>query len=109
VTNGDGVGGNPTLALAPTVDLTGKTATSPAKAGSVAGLPGTCTVGQVYFATNATPGQNLYFCTAANTWTQQLTVEVAGVELRASAPPGMPLCRGLHSAQMHIQPPTSTM
>jgi len=33
--------------------------------------PGTCTVGDMYFKTDATPGQNLYYCTATNTWTQQ--------------------------------------
>ena len=40
--------------------------------GTVAELPATCVVGQEYFATNATAGQNKYFCTATNTWTQQL-------------------------------------
>lgn len=42
------------------------------KFGTVASLPGTCTVGDIYEATNATAGQNWYFCTATNTWTQQL-------------------------------------
>lgn len=32
-------------------------------------LPGTCTVGQRYFKTDATAGQNLYGCTSSNTWT----------------------------------------
>ena len=32
-------------------------------------LPATCTVGQRYFKTDATAGQNLYGCTATNTWT----------------------------------------
>lgn len=40
--------------------------------GTVAGIPATCAVGQLYFATNATPGQNIFECAAANTWTQQL-------------------------------------
>lgn len=31
-------------------------------------LPATCSVGQRYFKTNATAGQNLYGCTATNTW-----------------------------------------
>src|SRR5689334_1567032 len=35
-------------------------------------LPGTCTVGEVYMKTDATAGQNWYFCTSSNTWTQQL-------------------------------------
>lgn len=32
-------------------------------------LPATCVVGQQFFKTNATAGQNLYGCTATNTWT----------------------------------------
>ena len=32
-------------------------------------LPATCNVGEQYFDTDATAGQNLYGCTAANTWT----------------------------------------
>lgn len=32
-------------------------------------LPTTCTVGQVFFKTDATPGQNWYECTATDTWT----------------------------------------
>lgn len=31
-----------------------------------------CLTGDLAFANNATPGQNLYECTATNTWTQQL-------------------------------------
>ena len=34
-------------------------------------LPSTCTVGDVYFLTSATAGQNIYDCTATNTWTAQ--------------------------------------
>lgn len=33
-------------------------------------LPGTCTVGERFFKTDATAGQNLYLCTSTNTWTQ---------------------------------------
>lgn len=51
-------------------DASGATTTKPAKAGT--SLPGTCAVGEVYFKTDATAGQNFYFCTATNTWTQQL-------------------------------------
>ena len=38
--------------------------------GVLAGIPTLCTVGQVAFITDATPGQNQYNCTATNTWTQ---------------------------------------
>lgn len=34
-------------------------------------LPATCSVGQKFFKTNATAGQNLYGCTSINTWTLQ--------------------------------------
>lgn len=35
-------------------------------------LPATCTVGDLYFKSDATAGQNLYECQTLNTWTQQL-------------------------------------
>jgi hypothetical protein len=54
-------------------DASGATYTLPAKRGTTAQLPATCTPGAEYFATDATPGQNKYLCTAANTWTQQQT------------------------------------
>lgn len=47
--------------------------------GTVANLPATCTIGMLYFATNATAGQNQYYCTASNTWTQQLNSGTGGV------------------------------
>lgn len=53
------------------VDSSGATHTLPAKVGTIAAKPATCTVGEVYFATDATAGQNWYFCTATNTWTGQ--------------------------------------
>lgn len=34
-------------------------------------LPGTCAVGDVFYATDAAAGRNIYGCTAANTWTLQ--------------------------------------
>ena len=44
--------------------------TLPVAVGLTAAKPSTCTVGELYFATDAaTPGKNLSFCTAANTWT----------------------------------------
>jgi len=48
-------------------------ATSPAQTGTAAGIPATCAVGQTYFASDATAGKNLYFCTATNTWTQMVS------------------------------------
>lgn len=49
-------------------DASGASASKPAKSG--AGLPGTCSIGEQYFRTDAVAGQNLYLCAAANTWSQ---------------------------------------
>jgi hypothetical protein len=43
-----------------------------------AALPGTCTVGQVFFLTTATAGFNLYRCTALNVWTPETPNVVLG-------------------------------
>ncbi len=59
-------------------DLSGAASTSPMKTGTTASLPGTCAVGDVYFANDATAGQNLYYCTAVNTFTQQLNSGTGG-------------------------------
>lgn len=55
-----------------TQDFTSATHTIPGKTGLLASIPGTCTVGELYFATDATAGQNLYECGATNVFTQQL-------------------------------------
>jgi len=39
--------------------------------GLAASRPATCSVSQLYFATDATAGCNLYECSSTNTWTQQ--------------------------------------
>lgn len=50
------------------VNFTGSTSTAPMKTGTA--LPASCTIGQAFFKTDATAGQNIYLCTAADTWTQ---------------------------------------
>lgn len=52
-------------------DFSGAASTSPNKKGLASAIPATCTVGDTYFETDATAGQNLYGCTATNTWTLQ--------------------------------------
>jgi hypothetical protein len=49
-------------------DASGAVSTKPVKVGST--VPATCEAGEQLFKTDAPAGQNLYFCTAANTWTQ---------------------------------------
>jgi hypothetical protein len=51
-----------------TVDFTGSGSTSPVKSGTLAARPASCSVGQMYFITDATPGQNLSLCTSAGVW-----------------------------------------
>jgi hypothetical protein len=51
---------------AKSIDFSESTSTKPSKAGTV--LPGACTVGEVFFKTNAPAGQNLYACTATGVW-----------------------------------------
>jgi hypothetical protein len=62
-----GSGVAPTLSIASTFRITGKTATAPIKTGT--SPPGTCTVGDFFFDTDATAGDNVAVCTATNTWT----------------------------------------
>ncbi len=56
-----------------TVDFSGAGSTTPVKTGLLSSIPAACTRGQVYFATDASAGQNLFFCTttgAPGTWSQ---------------------------------------
>lgn len=48
------------------VDFSGAVFTRPLKSGTV--LPPTCSVGDMYFKTNSTPGSNIHICAATNTW-----------------------------------------
>lgn len=50
------------------MDASQATSTKPMKTGT--SLPGTCVVGEQFFKTDATAGQNIYVCTATNVWTQ---------------------------------------
>ena len=52
------------------VDFSGAISTTPWKVGTV--LPAACSVGQVFFNTTAASGQNIYLCTALNSWTATL-------------------------------------
>jgi hypothetical protein len=50
--------------------------TAPVKTGTA--LPPACAPGDMFFKTDAAAGQNLYFCTGANTWTQMTGVAEGG-------------------------------
>jgi hypothetical protein len=60
------------IAGAYTYDFSGAAHTLPIQKGPTANMPSACTIGELYFATDATAGQQLYECSAANSWTQQL-------------------------------------
>jgi len=52
------------------VDFTGAGSTAPVKVGTTAARPTSCTAGQMYFATDATAGQNLSLCSGTpGSWT----------------------------------------
>ena len=51
-------------------DASGATSTQPVKKGLLSAIPGTCTQGQFYFATDATAGLQVYHCSATNTWSR---------------------------------------
>lgn len=51
------------------VDFSKAAATKPFKTGTI--IPATCAVGESFFKSDAAPGQNLYGCTAVNSWTVQ--------------------------------------
>lgn len=54
---------------AKSVDFSAANTTKPFKSGTV--LPSTCSVGEMFYKTDATAGNNLYGCTALNSWTLQ--------------------------------------
>ena len=58
---------NPTLSIASTFRIGGKAHTAPFTIATT--TPGTCSVGDLHFDSDATAGQNIYGCTATNTWT----------------------------------------
>jgi len=49
------------------VDFSAAPLTRPVRTGT--SLPGSCSVGEMFYLTNATPGYNLYYCTASSVWT----------------------------------------
>jgi hypothetical protein len=60
--------------------------TSPSRTGTIGAMPGTCSQGEEYFATDAAPGRNKYYCTAANIWTQQSGSSGGGGGVTVSGP-----------------------
>ena len=59
------------------IDFTGAPFTRPMKTGTA--LPATCSPGDLFFKTDAVAGQNLYACTAVNTWIPQTSSAPAGL------------------------------
>lgn len=65
----NGAKGGMTWTAGTVLDASGANTTSPCKTGTIA--PATCAVGECFFDTDATVGQNTYGCTSTNTWTLQ--------------------------------------
>ena len=58
------------------IDFSLVSSTKPVQVGII--LPPTCGIGQMFFSSTASPGQNLYLCAATNTWTQLSSSVVGG-------------------------------
>jgi hypothetical protein len=81
------------------VDFSGAVATKPSKVGTT--LPVTCSIGETFFKTTAVSGQNLYGCTATNSWSllgggassfadiQDCKVTANGASITIAAPCGI--------------------
>lgn len=82
-----GTASDPVLTIADNLDLTTHTSTKPVKAGTSA--PGTCAVGELFFDTDATAGQNLLVCSATNIWTAQGGGGGGGGSINTAANPKM--------------------
>ncbi|HEY3936100.1 MAG TPA: hypothetical protein VGL97_01615, partial [Bryobacteraceae bacterium] len=90
VNSSPGTYGDSTHSLQVTVDGKGRiTAISPVAisgsgsggtitAGTLASEPTTCSVGTLYFATDQPAGQQIYSCSATNTWTQVVNLGPSG-------------------------------
>jgi hypothetical protein len=78
------------------VDFSAAPGTKPIQTGAV--LPATCTVGQMFFNTAASSGQNLYGCIATNTWlpeTGTASLEIENQGTIVGARPIMNFATGL--------------
>jgi hypothetical protein len=84
-----------------TQDFSAAAHTLPAKVGLSANKPVSCTTGEMYFATDATAGQNWYYCTAPNTWTPQ-AAEAGGSGLADPGSNGMVVRSGTNSTTARI-------
>lgn len=59
--------GQNTAKITASIDFSAASATAPVRVTTT--IPPTCTVGQLFFKQDATPGSNMYGCTSSNTWT----------------------------------------
>jgi hypothetical protein len=76
--------------------------------GTTAAIPGSCAVGSVYFATDATAGQNLYLCGSTNTWTQQLNSSSGSLVMTTGAGAPSASCTGPSSSNLAVYVDTAS-
>ena len=65
------------------IDFSAANSTRPIKTGTV--LPATCVAGDMFFKTDAQAGENLYGCTAANTWSIQGGIPTGNCQYNATS------------------------
>jgi hypothetical protein len=73
-------------------DASNASSSKPAKTGAL--LPQTCSIGEQFFKTDASQGQNLYFCTASNTWVQMTGGSGSGSGGGGSSAPNVLIYKG---------------
>ena len=73
------------------------------RTGLISGLPAICTVGDIYFATDATAGQNIYECTATNTWTAPTASATSAYSQSFSSQTSVALTHNLGTVNVEVQ------
>jgi len=91
---------------AKSIDFTSADTTKPFKSGTT--LPATCSVGEMFFKTDAPAGMNVYACTSLNSWSQQTGVAGPQGAAGASGPAGPAGPTGATGAQGPAGPTGAT-
>ncbi|MCC6589447.1 MAG: hypothetical protein IT168_22295 [Bryobacterales bacterium] len=86
------------------VDFSAASSTRPIKTGTA--MPSNCTVGDMFFKTDAAAGSNLYGCSAANTWTLQsapATITAANFSVSFTSQSAVTVAHNLNTVNVLVQ------
>lgn len=71
--------------------------------GLISGLPATCAVGDIYFATNAISGANIYQCAATNTWSPPIPSTITAYSQGFTTQTSVTLTHNLSTTAIIVQ------